>query len=94
MSETPETVEAVLPPAQRKRRRAAASRSQPKPDDEFKGLTMRDCCADCGEKRCVITWTPFCGHPFKSSHPGAEPKVQARIAKAKKLLAHQKIGIA
>lgn len=94
MNETPETIGPAQPPAQRKRRRAAASRPQPKPDDEFMGMTLRDCCVGCNEKRCLITGSPFCGHPFKSSHPSADPKVQARIAKAKKLLAHQKIGVA
>lgn len=94
MSETPETIESTPLPTQRKRRRVAASKPRPAPDDEFKGMTLRDCCVDCNEKRCVITAAPVCGHPFKSSHPGAEPKVQARITKAKKILAHQKIGAA
>ena len=64
------------------------------PPDEFAGLTARDCCTGCNEKKCVITSAPFCGHPYKASHPGAEPNVQRRIAAAKKALAHQKIEAA
>lgn len=79
--------------ASKPKRRAPAPKAKTAAD-EFAGMTVRDCCADCNAKRCVITGSGFCGHPFKASHPGAEPAVQARIARAKKRLAHQKIDAA
>ena len=89
MSEPP-TTDAAIPAPRKPAKRRAAPPKQAAPD-EFAGLTARDCCEGCSEKRCVITQTAFCGHPFKSSHSGAAPAVFARIARAKKRLAHQKI---
>lgn len=63
-------------------------------DKEFEGITARDCCAGCNAKRCVITGNQFCGHPFKSSHPGAGDKVKANIARAKKIIGVQKASAA
>lgn len=83
----------VTPAAKRPYKRRAVAKP-PKQADEFAGITARDCCVDCNEKRCVITGMNVCGHPLKASHPGAEPKVIARIARAKKMLAHQKIEAA
>jgi hypothetical protein len=87
-----------LPPLpvapKRKYTRKAKHVAAPKQVDEMDGLTARECCLACNEKRCVITGSNICGHPLKASHPGADRKVMERIAKAKKILAHQKIEAA
>lgn len=62
--------------------------------DKFEGVTAKDCCNACTDKRCAITENQFCGHPFKSSHPGAGAKVKERIAAVKKIIAMQKAAAA
>lgn len=77
-----------------KPKRKPARRAKPaaaKAPDEFAGLTPHDCCVDCTANKCVISGMNVCGHPYKTSHPGADPKLFARIARAKKVLAHQKV---
>lgn len=85
MTETP-TTPAPIPKKRRQPRKAAKTQTP----DEFAGVSATACCADCVATKCVITGSGFCGHPNKSSHPGAGPKVQARIAAVKKRIAIQK----
>lgn len=61
-------------------------------DREFLGVTVKDCCLDCSAEKCVISGTNVCGHPYKSSHPGASAAVTERILHVKKMIAIQRAG--
>jgi len=92
MTETPIETPKPAKPKRKIARKAKAAPAAEKPA-EFAGMTARDCCDACNANRCVITGKGVCGHPFKASHTGAEPAVLARISRAKKVLAHQKIDL-
>lgn len=89
MSENETKTEPVAPRVKQKRK--YIRKAAPEPVDEFAGLTVKDCCDGCTASRCVITGSAFCGHPYKSSHPTAAPKVKERIRRAKTIIAHLRV---
>lgn len=68
----------------RKPREAKVLRFE-KPDDEFPGLDLHDCCNTCRDGYCEIWGGPQCAHPRKSAPPSEllrDPKALARYRRA------------
>jgi len=95
MTETP-TPAAPAKPRRKPVRRKAAAAPKPELPSELAGLTPTDCCDGCNDKRCAISGSPVCAHPFKGglqSSMMGDPAAMKRHGAAKKALAHLKIEI-
>jgi hypothetical protein len=58
-------------------------------EDEFPGLTSANCCATCGNGKCIISGQDACLHPRKSGLQAMHrtmPDVLAKFDRAAKLL--------
>lgn len=87
MTDTPE----VQKPKRKYGKRVRAKVEKQKPASEFAGMTDKECCADCSEKKCVISGIGHCIHPNKGGLPASmqmNREVTARYARAKKELSH------
>lgn len=106
MSDEFQPVEIPLPPTPRKKRakakkRIARAAKPPKEADqpvisgagEFAGISATRCPSSCTEKRCVISTTDVCKHPFKTGDNGCGPITMENRARAKKLIRHQMIDM-
>lgn len=82
-------------PAKRKaakRKPRAPAAPKPATTGPFAGLTVTDCCDDCGVDGCVISGKPYCAHPRKGGLHSAEisdPAALKRQQQAKRLLGEQ-----
>lgn len=84
-----------------KKRKAAKKRAAAKPapkaaDGIYAGLTVKECCAACNEKGCVISGKPYCGHPRKGGLHAAEQQdgsAMQRRRDAEKVLGKQKLVV-
>lgn len=86
----------IAPPATpraSKRRRQPASAAKPAPVNEFAGVTSTLCCAGCTEKRCVISTTNVCKHPYKTADNGCGPVTLRNRDKVRKMIKHQIIDL-
>lgn len=86
-------------PARRKKARRArriapiATKTVAMPD-ELAGITNTACPLECGQKGCVISGKPYCGHPRKGGLQGADmidPAALDRAQRAKTALAHMAV---
>jgi hypothetical protein len=65
-----------------------------KEDEDFEGLTLRECATLCDQDRCVITGQNVCGHPRKGGLQASHMmnrKVVDRFNAAKRYLKRQEL---
>lgn len=85
MTEETKTAE-VKAPARKKAKKRAAPRkvaAPPKPDGQFEGLTVKECCTACNVDACVISGKPYCAHPHKCGLQPAEMNDSGALARRK-----------
>lgn len=62
----------------------------------YAGLTVKDCCAACNAKGCVISGKSYCAHPRKGGLHAADQQDDAALARrreAEKVIGKQKLVI-
>lgn len=79
------------PKAKRRKKKQAAAVRPLAAVDEYAGVTSKTCCDGCNAERCVISGTPFCHHPLKTSHPTATTDIVARVVAVRNILKHQQV---